>query len=139
MKVTTMSVTQLFGSMVSILTIALALGRFYIMQLPHRGLQFDRITFHANVTQCLGALALLQRCIIRAEEWATATRSWRSVSAASLVHAGSFAPDPWYLVVAAATGSVDKPPVESDLHAFRVRLSGACGMVVKHDLTKTCD
>jgi hypothetical protein len=30
-------------------------GRFYIMQLPGRGLWFDRITFHANVTQCLGA------------------------------------------------------------------------------------
>lgn len=31
--------------------------RFYIMRLPHRGRCFDRITFHANVTQCLGALA----------------------------------------------------------------------------------
>lgn len=26
------------------------------MRLPHRGLKFDRITYHANVTQCLGGL-----------------------------------------------------------------------------------
>lgn len=31
--------------------------RFYIMRLPKRHLFFDRITFHRNVTQCLGALA----------------------------------------------------------------------------------
>jgi hypothetical protein len=28
--------------------------RFYIMRLPRRGLTFDRITYHAKVTQCLG-------------------------------------------------------------------------------------
>ena len=27
--------------------------RFYIMRLPRRGLSFDRITYHAEVTQCL--------------------------------------------------------------------------------------
>ncbi len=27
--------------------------RFYIMRLPRRGLSFDRITYHAKVTQCL--------------------------------------------------------------------------------------
>jgi len=27
------------------------------MRLPHRGRTFDRITFHRNVTQCLGILA----------------------------------------------------------------------------------
>lgn len=27
--------------------------RFYIMRLPRRGLYFDRITYHAKVTQCL--------------------------------------------------------------------------------------
>jgi hypothetical protein len=26
------------------------------MRLPHRGRRFDRITYHANVTQCLGGL-----------------------------------------------------------------------------------
>ncbi|GMH43869.1 hypothetical protein BSKO_11803 [Bryopsis sp. KO-2023] len=33
--------------------------RFYIMRLPKRGLKFDRITFHAKVTQCLGGLGSL--------------------------------------------------------------------------------
>lgn len=28
--------------------------RFYIMKLPRRGLTFDRITYHKDVTQCLG-------------------------------------------------------------------------------------
>ena len=32
------------------------LGRFYIMRLPRRGRRFERITFHARVTQCLGGL-----------------------------------------------------------------------------------
>lgn len=32
----------------------LAPPRFYIMKLPRRGLSFDRITYHDNVTQCLG-------------------------------------------------------------------------------------
>lgn len=31
-----------------------AAPRFYIMRLPRRGLTFDRITYHAKVTQCLG-------------------------------------------------------------------------------------
>lgn len=26
------------------------------MRLPHRGRQFERITYHASVTQCLGGL-----------------------------------------------------------------------------------
>lgn len=30
--------------------------RFYIMRLPRKGLSFDRITYHAKVSQCLGAL-----------------------------------------------------------------------------------
>ena len=30
--------------------------RFYIMQLPRRGRTFHRITYHADVTQCLGGL-----------------------------------------------------------------------------------
>ncbi|HEY9878314.1 MAG TPA: ureidoglycolate lyase, partial [Leptolyngbyaceae cyanobacterium] len=30
--------------------------RFYIMQLEHKGLRFDRITRHQQCTQCLGAL-----------------------------------------------------------------------------------
>ena len=29
--------------------------RFYIMKLPHRGDSFDRITYHAAVTQCLAS------------------------------------------------------------------------------------
>lgn len=28
--------------------------RFYIMHLPRKGLVFDRITYHAKVSQCLG-------------------------------------------------------------------------------------
>ncbi len=28
--------------------------RFYIMELARRGLSFDRITYHSDVTQCLG-------------------------------------------------------------------------------------
>ena len=31
--------------------------RFYIMHLPRKGLSFDRITYHAKVSQCLGTLA----------------------------------------------------------------------------------
>lgn len=27
--------------------------RFYIMRLPRRGMAFDRITYHAQCTQCL--------------------------------------------------------------------------------------
>lgn len=30
--------------------------RFYIMRLPHRGLDFDRITHHGQVTQCLASV-----------------------------------------------------------------------------------
>lgn len=30
--------------------------RLYIMSLPATGLRFDRITYHADVTQCLGGL-----------------------------------------------------------------------------------
>ncbi|CAD7705295.1 unnamed protein product [Ostreobium quekettii] len=30
--------------------------RFYIMRIPRRGLSFDNITFHQDVTQCLGAV-----------------------------------------------------------------------------------
>lgn len=30
--------------------------RFYIMRLQHRGMKFDRITRHRQVTQCLGSL-----------------------------------------------------------------------------------
>eukprot|EP00958_Prasinococcus_capsulatus_P016285 scaffold1789_cov375-Prasinococcus_capsulatus_cf.AAC.23 len=30
--------------------------RFYIMTLPPKGRQFDRITYHSKVTQCLGSL-----------------------------------------------------------------------------------
>ncbi|KAL6751912.1 RmlC-like cupin domain-containing protein [Haematococcus lacustris] len=31
--------------------------RFYIMRIPKRGLHFNRITYHAKVTQCLGVLS----------------------------------------------------------------------------------
>lgn len=34
----------------------LATCRFYIMRLPRRGRRFERITYHAKVTQCLGGL-----------------------------------------------------------------------------------
>lgn len=30
--------------------------RFYIMRIPRRGYCFDKITYHALVTQCLGSL-----------------------------------------------------------------------------------
>ena len=56
------------------------------MRIPRRGLQFDRITYHARVTQCLGSLTV----------------------------------EPWYLVVAEPTGSLEQPPGPEDLHAFRV-------------------
>lgn len=38
------------------LKLDLGTPRFYIMHLPRRGMTFDRITYHANVTQCLGGL-----------------------------------------------------------------------------------
>ena len=61
--------------------------RFYIMNLPKRGLSFSRITYHANVTQCLGGLD---------------------------------PPQPWYIVVAAPTGSVVDYPKQQQLTAFKV-------------------
>lgn len=38
--------------------LALSAGtpRLYIMRLPRRGLSFNRITYHARVTQCLGSI-----------------------------------------------------------------------------------
>ncbi|CAL8470773.1 g10315 [Coccomyxa elongata] len=60
--------------------------RFYIMRLPRRGLSFDRITYHAKVTQCLGSIGL----------------------------------QPWYMAVAAPSGSVEEWPRPEDLHAFRI-------------------
>ena len=59
--------------------------RFYIMRLPSGGVAFDRITYHAQVTQCLGSLG----------------------------------EQPWFLVVAEPSGSVEAWPQLSDLHAFR--------------------
>lgn len=54
--------------------------RFYIMRLRHRGLKFDRITRHHQVTQCLGALngkewfmAVAQPCQSSAPDWETIT------------------------------------------------------------------
>lgn len=38
------------------LKLDLGTPRFYIMRLPKRGMNFDRITYHADVTQCLGGL-----------------------------------------------------------------------------------
>lgn len=61
--------------------------RFYIMDLPRRGLSFSRITYHADVTQCLGGLN---------------------------------PPQPWYIVVAAPTGSVADYPKQQQLTAFKV-------------------
>eukprot|EP00878_Enallax_costatus_P024862 GHUV01026555.1.p1 GENE.GHUV01026555.1~~GHUV01026555.1.p1 ORF type:complete len:156 (+),score=20.55 GHUV01026555.1:110-577(+) len=64
--------------------------RFYIMRLPRRGLEFNRITYHANCTQCLGGL-----------------QSSRGTS-------------PWYIVVAAPTGSVAQYPTQQQLKAFKI-------------------
>ena len=55
------------------------------MRLPSRGLTFDRITYHASVTQCLGGLG----------------------------------EQPWYIVVAKPTGSLEAWPQLNDLQAFR--------------------
>lgn len=41
--------------------------RFYIMRLPRRGLAFDRITYHAKVTQCLGSLGVEPWFLVVAE------------------------------------------------------------------------
>lgn len=60
--------------------------RFYIMRIPRRGMKFDRITYHAKVTQCLGGLAA----------------------------------KPWYMAVAAPSGSKEKYPRQEDLHAFEI-------------------
>jgi hypothetical protein len=68
--------------------------RFYIMRIPRRGLAFSRITFHADVTQCLGGLQ----------------------------------PRPWYLVVAAPSGSVAAHPQQQDLVAFRIEHGQAVKM-----------
>lgn len=38
------------------LKLDLGTPRFYIMHLKRRGMTFDRITYHGNVTQCLGGL-----------------------------------------------------------------------------------
>lgn len=57
------------------------------MNLPRRGLSWSRITYHAQVTQCLGGLN---------------------------------PPQPWYIVVAAPSGSVAEYPKQEQLTAFRV-------------------
>lgn len=64
--------------------------RFYIMRLPRRGLDFSRITYHASCTQCLGGLQ------------------------------SSTGTSPWYIVVAAPTGSVSQYPQQHQLKAFKV-------------------
>ncbi len=113
--------------------------RFYIMKLPRRGLTFDRITFHRDVTQCLGGHAFAEECT---HSFAIRQRLGLGLGtlhvpagmsrlqgppARRYGHpfvAGSFQLEPWYLAVAAPTGSVEEPPTVADLHAFRV--SGTC-------------
>ena len=98
--------------------------RFYIMRLPRRGLTFERITYHANVTQCLGeALVIVKHAVFR-----TASANQRFTGAMCTL-AGSVNPEPWYLVVAEPTGSVQRFPQTDDLHAFRV-CSSADGVFV---------
>eukprot|EP00879_Flechtneria_rotunda_P011510 GHRR01012023.1.p1 GENE.GHRR01012023.1~~GHRR01012023.1.p1 ORF type:complete len:203 (+),score=23.42 GHRR01012023.1:190-798(+) len=69
------------------LTLDKGTPRFYIMRIPERGLTFSHITYHANVTQCLGGLSPVA---------------------------------PWYIVVAAPSGSVQACPRQEQLTAFKV-------------------
>lgn len=46
-----------FGEQDARLQLSLGTPRFYIMNIPCRGLCFDRITYHSQVTQCLGSSA----------------------------------------------------------------------------------
>jgi len=60
--------------------------RFYIMRLNATGTSFNSITYHADVTQCLGGLSS----------------------------------EPWYMAVAAPSGSVEAYPTQEDLAVFRI-------------------
>ncbi len=44
-----------FGALDANLELSAGIPRLYIMRSPHHGLEFDRITRHLKVTQCLGA------------------------------------------------------------------------------------
>ncbi|KAI7843029.1 hypothetical protein COHA_003361 [Chlorella ohadii] len=47
---------KLFDEQDAQLDLSAGQPRFYIMRLPRRGRRFERITYHAQVTQCLGGL-----------------------------------------------------------------------------------
>jgi ureidoglycolate hydrolase len=55
--------------------------RFYIMRLPFRGLKFDRITRHHQVTQCLGSLAGNEWFIAVAPPSQEPTPDWEKITA----------------------------------------------------------
>lgn len=55
--------------------------RFYIMRLAYRGLKFDRITRHHQVTQCLGSLEGKEWFIAVARPCETIGPDWESITA----------------------------------------------------------
>ena len=80
--------------------------RFYIMKLPHRGHSFDRITYHASVTQCLASTGV-------------PSDSASSASSAS-----------WYIAVAAPTfTTATGPDLERDVTVLKI----PPGVILKMD------
>lgn len=55
--------------------------RFYIMRLQYRGMKFDRITRHQQVTQCLGSLEGKEWFLAVAVPSPAATPEWESITA----------------------------------------------------------
>lgn len=55
--------------------------RFYIMRLTYRGLKFDRITRHQQVTQCLGSLEGKEWFIAVARPCEMSEPDWESITA----------------------------------------------------------
>lgn len=70
-----------YGSDDAQLQLQNGIPRFYIMRLPYRGLKFDRITRHHQVTQCLGALEGKEWFIAVAPPSSEALPDWEQITA----------------------------------------------------------
>ena len=102
--------------------------RLYLMHLPYRGREFDRITYHARVTQCLGGLQV--RVVVGVvgsggcsqSVFKYLPRTFRPLKFQFCLHPTPswLQPlSPWYLVVSPPTLSTERPPrTAADLTAF---------------------
>lgn len=73
---------ELYGPQDAQLRLQQGIPRFYIMRLSYRGLKFERITRHHQVTQCLGSLEGKDWFIAVARPTPeSATPDWESITA----------------------------------------------------------